>query len=176
MKLEDFLHADNSINADACLDYIRKHDEELFDHCARTYFDGFSQPSKAYSEKVGVKIHDEWVLPENWIHCDMELLLLTLVPDDEIDRMYKMLLKLNPTMLDLMEHYPVRNDQVEILYGIASMFDYHDIKEFVNDGHYWQKREDHEWCRKLEKLETKYGRTSYVMSHNTLNKLQHLID
>lgn len=145
-----------------------------FSMFSRDYEKGFMQPSFELSEKLGFKIHEDWNIPNGWPLRDIELFLLT-YNDNQlyIKNVYNLFTSLNPQLLEI--NLRTEHSMRDIVYGAVSKFNYDDIKEFVGGGFGCTKQMDPVYSKKLDRIESKFGHSQFVLSYKTIETvLKHL--
>ncbi len=178
-NLKSYLIDNNQIDVIKCLALLKNNDTN-YDYTVKDYEKGFSQPSYDLSLKMKFNIYNKWELPFNWSHKDLQLLLTATYYIDNssviLDELFEIFIKLNPILNKVNLNVPIQNDIVtkkyHILFGIASMFNLHDISEYCDGGYGYVKRSDHLYLKDLNKLEAKYGHCGYVVSYHTMNRIK----
>lgn len=178
-NLKLYLTDNNQIDVTKCLALLKKYDQK-YNYIFKEYEMGFSQPSYDLSLKIKFDIYNKWKLPFNWSHKDLQLLLMSTYYADNsrviLNELFELFIKLNPLLNKIDLTVKIQNDIVtkkyHILFGIASMFNLHDISEYCDGGYGYVKRLDHSYFKDLSKLEAKYGHCNYVISYHTMNRIK----
>lgn len=163
----------NKINIDACLKHIRTNIES-HEYLKNEYSNGWLQPSLVLSKKIGLDIHVDWLMPFDWDFKDVELLLLC-SNQIIIDKLFDLVTDINPKLKEIetnKEYFGFVYQKLGILYGATSKFNYDDINSFMQGNVYHVKQNDINWVKRVENLENKFGDIQYVISNETLDKIE----